>query len=75
MLYRVQSGAFAVRANADRLLVELKDRGYDAFIATVDLGGQLLYRVQVGAYSIRSNAEIMRDQLLADGYDAIIVQA
>lgn len=75
MLYRVQSGAFAVRANADRLLAELKGKGYEAFIATVDLSGQILYRVQVGAYSIRPNAEAMRDRLLADGYDAIIVQA
>ena len=75
MLYRVQSGAFAVRANADRLLTELKGKGYDTFIAMVDLGGQILYRVQVGAYSIHSNVEAMRDQLMADGYDAIIVQA
>ena len=75
MLYRVQSGAFAVKANADRLLAELKGKGYEAFIATVDLGGQLLYRVQIGAYSIRANAEAMRDRLMVDGYDAIIVQA
>ena len=75
MLYRVQSGAFAVRANADRLLAELKGKGYDAFIIAADLGGQILYRVQVGAYSIRSNAEAMRDRLLADGYDAIIITA
>lgn len=75
MLYRVQSGAFAVRANADRLLAELKGKGYDAFIATVDLGGQILYRVQVGAYSVRANAEAMRDKMLADGYEAIIMTA
>lgn len=75
ILYRVQSGAFAVRSNADRLLEELRGKGYDAFIATVDLAGQLLYRVQVGAYSIRSNAEAMRDRMLADGYDAIIMTA
>lgn len=73
MLYRVQSGAFAVRANADRLLAELKGKGYDAFITTVDLGSQILYRVQVGAFSVRSNAEAMRDRLLATGYDAIIM--
>ncbi len=75
MLYRVQSGAFAEKANADRLLEELKGKGYDTFITTVDLAGRILYRVQVGAFSVRSNAENMRDRLLADGYDAIIVQA
>lgn len=75
ILYRVQTGAFAVRANAQRLLDELKDKGYDAFITTVDQGGQVLYRVQVGAFSVRSNAENMRDNLKAAGYDAIIMTA
>ena len=75
MLYRVQSGAFAEKANGDRLLEALKGKGYDAFITAVDLAGQILYRVQVGAFSVRANAEAMRDRLLADGYDAIIVQA
>ena len=74
MLYRVQSGAFAEKANADRLLEALKGKGYDAFITAVDLVGQILYRVQVGAVSVRANAEAMRDRLLADGYDAIIVK-
>ncbi len=54
---------------------ELKSKGYEAFITTVDMGSQLLYRVQVGAYSIRANAERMRDNLLEKGYDAIIIQA
>ena len=75
ILYRVQTGAFAVRVNAQRLLDELKDKGYDAFITTVDQGGQVLYRVQVGAFSVRSNAENMRDNLKAAGYDAIIMTA
>ena len=75
ILYRVQTGAFAVKANAQRLLDELEDKGYDAFITTVDLSGRILYRVQVGAFSIRTNAENMRDNLKAAGYDAIIVTA
>ena len=75
ILYRVQIGAFAVKANAQRLLDELVDKGYDAFITTVDLSGRILYRVQVGAFSIRTNAENMRDNLKTAGYDAIIVTA
>lgn len=74
VLYRVQTGAFAVRENAERLLEELRRKGYEAFITTVDMGGQLLYRVQVGAYSIRANAERMRDKLLEEGYDAIVLK-
>lgn len=74
VLYRVQTGAYAERANADRLLAELRNRGYETFMTTVDIGGRILYRVQVGAYSNRSNAEAMRSKLMADGYDSVIVQ-
>lgn len=73
ILYRVQTGAFSEKANADRLLEELKGKRYDAFITAVDLAGQILYRVQVGAFSVRANAEAMRDRLLETGYDAIIM--
>lgn len=33
-LYRVQAGAFSDRANADKLVKELKSKGYSAFIKT-----------------------------------------
>ena len=31
-LYRVQVGAYGVRSNAERLVKELKSKGYDSFI-------------------------------------------
>lgn len=75
MLYRVQTGAFTVWKNAEKMKAELQKKGFrDAFITTVDLG-QLFYRVQVGAYSVKSNAENMRKKLQAAGFDALIVQA
>ncbi len=74
MLYRVQTGAFSKKENADKILKELKKKGFDAFITTVDLG-QLIYRVQVGAYSRKANAEAMRQKLQKAGFDALIVQA
>ena len=33
-LYRVQVGAFSNRSNADKLVAELKSKGYSAFIKT-----------------------------------------
>ncbi len=74
ILYKVQTGAFRKKKNAERLLKELQNKGYSAFITTVDVDG-LLYRVQVGAYSIKDNAEKMRAKLLSAGFDAIIVNA
>ena len=74
MRYRVQVGAFGKRNNAEGLLQELQEKGFDAFITTVDLG-QLFYRVQTGAFSAKSDAEAMEKKLQKAGFDALIMQA
>lgn len=68
-LYKVQVGAFSIRANADNLANELRNKGYSPIVVTA--GG--LYKVQVGAFSIRANAEALVDELKSKGYEAIIV--
>ncbi|MCF6462999.1 N-acetylmuramoyl-L-alanine amidase [Clostridium sp. Cult1] len=68
-LYKVQVGAFSIRANADNLANELRNKGYSPIVGTA--GG--LYKVQVGAFSIRANAEALVDELESKGYEAIIV--
>ena len=35
VLYRVQVGAYSVKANADAMLAKLKKAGFDGFITTV----------------------------------------
>lgn len=67
-LYRVQVGAFRMRENADRLLNELKSRGYQAFIVMEDG----LYKVQVGAFSMLDNAVKLENRLKRQGYDTFI---
>lgn len=67
-LYRVQTGAFSQKSNADNLVKKLKAKGYDTLL--VKAGN--LYKVQVGAYSKKSNAENMMKKLKADGFDAFI---
>lgn len=68
MLYRVQTGAFSKKSNADALSAKLKLAGFDNFITQV--GG--LYKVQVGAFSKKKNAENQMAKLKATGYDAFI---
>ncbi len=68
ILYRVQTGAFSVKKNADALATALKGKGFDTYIVKVGK----LYKVQVGAYSKRSNATAMQTKLKAAGYDAFI---
>ena len=67
-LYRVQTGAFAKKANADKLAADLKAKGFDTYI--VKAGA--LYKVQVGAYSKKDNATAMAAKLKAAGYGTYI---
>lgn len=67
--YRVQVGAFRNRENADRLLYQLTDRGYPAFLLYEDG----YFKVQVGAFLQIGNAIRMEQRLRDDGYTTLIV--
>ena len=68
-LYRVQVGAYSVKANADAQLKKVKNAGFtDAFITQVNN----MYKVQVGAYSVKSNADNMLAKVKSKGFDAFI---
>lgn len=69
MYYRVQTGAFRNRENADRMLYDLTDSGYPAFILYDDG----LYKVQVGAFQQIGNAIRMEQRLRDAGYSTLIV--
>lgn len=68
VLYRVQVGAYSVKANADAQLAKVKAKGFDTYM--VQVGG--LYKIQVGAYSVKANADNMLAKLEAAGFDAFI---
>lgn len=72
ILYRVQIGAYSVKANAERMKAQMKEAGYDCFIAQTTVNGQLLYRVQLGAFGVYANAVKLRDELLGRGWSAFI---
>lgn len=68
-LYKVQCGAFTVKANATTLQTKLKAKGFDTYIVQVGK----CYKVQVGAYSVKTNAEAMMKKLHEAGQtDAFI---
>lgn len=67
-LYRVQTGAFSKRPNADAWAAKLKAAGFATYI--VQVGN--LYKVQVGAFAQKANADNMVAKLKAAGYDAFI---
>lgn len=67
-LYRVQTGAFGNKANADRMLAKVKAAGFDTYMVKVDN----LYKIQVGAYSKKANADATAAKLKAAGFDTFI---
>ena len=68
VLYRVQTGAFSNKANADALEAKVKKAGFDTYM--VKVGN--LYKVQVGAFGVRANAVAMGSKLKAAGFDTYI---
>lgn len=67
-LYRVQTGAFKVKDNADAMLTKVKAKGFDTYMVKV---GDL-YKIQVGAFKVKANAEAMMKKLQAAGFSAFI---
>lgn len=68
ILYRVQTGAFSNKANADAMLTKVKAAGFDTYMVKVDN----LYKIQVGAYSNKANADAMSAKLKSAGFDTYI---
>ena len=60
--YRVQTGVFRKRENADRMLYMLQEKGYPAYI----LQDGEFYKVQAGAFSQLDNAIRMEQKLRED---------
>lgn len=73
VLYRVQAGAFSIKANAENFAETLRGKGFDAILKTVEINGRTIYRVQVGAFSNRTNAEMILLRLKRSEVDGIIV--
>lgn len=68
-LYRVQTGAYKNKDNADRMLAALQMDGFPAFIIYEDG----YYKVQVGAYRLLTNAIKMERRLRKFRYNTYIV--
>lgn len=67
--YRIQTGYYKVRVNADVMAKELNKFGYKSVIRQDNKG---YYSVQLGAYKVKTNAEKIQRDLLAKGIKSII---
>lgn len=67
-IYRVQTGAFKIRQNADTQMEAILEEGFDAYMVKVDN----LYKIQCGAFRVKANAEKLVGELDQKGFDAFI---
>jgi DedD protein len=72
--WTVQLGSFASRANAERLVLDLKAKGFAAFSTESDSGGRKLYRVRVGPPGDHSSAEALGARLRTAGHPGTLTQ-
>lgn len=74
IFYRVQVGAFSVKANAENYKLTMQELGYnDAFVKQViEEDGRILYKVQIGSFSVYDNAKNLETELESKGIGAFI---
>jgi DedD protein len=70
----VQVGSFASRNNAERLVGQLAQAGYDAFMHGEVSGGRTIWRVRVGTYETRDEADrLLKTLTEEEGLQGIVV--
>jgi DedD protein len=72
--WTVQLGSFASRTNAERLVRDLKAKGYPAFSTESGNGGRKLYRVRVGPAADHAAAETLAAKLRSAGHIGTLTQ-
>ena len=61
--YVIQVFSSADESQARKLLGQLTDGGYPAFLSPVEVGSQTMVRVRIGPYSQLANAETVADRI------------
>jgi DedD protein len=69
----VQLGSFASRANADKLVRQLKAQGFGVYVLSGGSGAAARYRVRVGPLADRNVASQTAAKLKASGHIGSLV--
>ena len=68
----VRAGSFTKSGNADRLVDELRGKGYQPFVTETVVDGVTYHRVNVARYDEKEKALDLRGELRGEGYPAEI---
>ncbi len=72
-MWAVQMGSFANKSNAERLAVDLREKGFAAFLSQLKTSSGQLHRVRIGPQKDRSSAESVSAQLNRAGHKGQVV--
>ena len=72
-MWAVQLGSFGNQENAERLVAELRERGFGAFRSRLATSAGELHRVRVGPQENLDSAESIASQLAKAGYEGQVV--
>ena len=74
-MYRVQIGAYSVKANAAAQEKKAKAAGFSTVIKEAVVSGKTIYRVQIGAFGRKENAEAFAEKARGAGFGTVIVDS
>jgi len=72
--FRVDTGTFANKANAESLAADLESHGYKPEVKSVQMEDRTVYRVQLGGYKSREDAQELANDLSAKGYSPTVTE-
>ncbi|MBT8082085.1 MAG: SPOR domain-containing protein [Gammaproteobacteria bacterium] len=72
-MWAVQLGSFSNKANAEKLVADLRKQQYLAFLSQVQAERGTLHRVRIGPQKDRAGAEAMAARLAKAGYPGQVV--
>jgi len=71
----IQVGSYTMRENAEYMVKELIEKGFEARIVNKKISGTLYYRVVVGKPSSEDKAQILMLKLKGEGYEGYLISA
>ncbi|MHC9544345.1 MAG: SPOR domain-containing protein [Vulcanimicrobiota bacterium] len=71
--YDIQMGSFANPENADKMMTDLKQKGYKARVEKIKEGDREFYKVKMDKLDSNESAQDKAGKLKQDGFDAIII--
>lgn len=72
-MWAVQMGSFSEKVNADRLVADLRNDGFAAFMSQHNTSSGDLHRVRIGPQKDRASAESIAAQLQKAGHKGQVV--